>query len=264
MPFVKTELKPIPERLFHYTCGAATESILMSGRNNDEICLWAKNALCKNDKSELELGRRMYECVHRHLQIAGKHSLLDQVEIDPALVFMNSFTDNCLVNAHMLEEYGHFRLEFDFRGLFDSLSLRECDYILDEDISELSGFYCKDFDEYLGNLHDDRTDLLSLFQYLYTELGVISSIPFLKHLKKWGIENEWRHVLHRQPTDNRIFYLGDRQPRMKVFYPVNSLVRITCFMSSENKNEILPYYYRIKYSVNRNKWDTEVVIASFD
>lgn len=258
MPFIKTPLRPVPERLFHYTSERAAESILKGGRNNKEICFWAKNATCKNDKSELELGKRIYEHVHRHLQNEGRHSLLGEVKINPDLVFMNSFTDSAFVNSHMLDIYGCIRLEFDFRGLFDSLSLRECDYILDEDIPELFGSYCEDFDEYLDSLSKGGSDFLSLIQYLHTEMGVILSIPFLKHLKQWGMESEWRHVLYRQPIDSRIFSLYDGQPKMKVFYPSCSLVGITCFVSDANKSSMLSYYTKYKYLVDRNKWDAKV------
>ena len=262
MPFVRTALRPIPERLFHYTSGESAESILKSGRNHGEICFWAKNAICKNDKSELDLGRRMYESVHEHLLGEGRHSLLDVIEIDPTLVFMNSFTENDQVNEHMLDLYGYVRLEFDFRRLNYSTSLRECDYILDDDLMDLSGSYCKDFDEYMENLINDRKDLQSLNQYLCTEMGVITSIPYLKHLREWGVESEWRHVLHMQPQDKRVFSLNNLEPRMKVYYPSRALTGITCFYSSTNENQILPCYNRINHLVCDKKWSTKIAIIA--
>ena len=51
MPIVRASYRPIPERLYHYTCGKAAFNII-SGGSDDKICFWLKNAKSKNDAAE--------------------------------------------------------------------------------------------------------------------------------------------------------------------------------------------------------------------
>jgi len=265
MPLIQEPYRPIPERLFHYTSGDAAFSIISGGVGTDnEICFWLKNAKSKNDSSELKLGMALVDglqkCMHRN----NRSSILNEVVINPELVYMNSFTEEEIVTEHMMNEYGNFRLEFDFRACRQKNDIHECIYFRDEDMDELVHSYCSTFDRDWKLISGEQKDINALFDYLMEGMGAFHSIPLLKHMEEWEKENEWRHVLHRQPKDDRIFTLNDGSDRMKAYYPVSTLKGITCFSSSVRKNKDLPSYYKIKNVVAQSGWDIKVRIEMLE
>ncbi len=113
MPIVATLYRPIPDRLYHFTGGTAAFNIISGGRGKDkEICFWLKNAKSKNDAAELRLGVALLDGLQQYMRRNNRPSVINDVNINPDLVYMNSFTEGDIVTEHMLE-YGHFRLEFD-------------------------------------------------------------------------------------------------------------------------------------------------------
>ncbi len=120
--------------------------------------------------------------------------------------------------------------------------------------------HCAVFDRDWQLISDERKDINALFEYLKEGMSAMMSIPLLKHQEEWEEEKEWRHVLHRQPTDDRIFTMPDGSLRMKVYYPASTLMSITCFTTEDKKSEDLPYYYKIKHWVETNKWGTQVIL----
>ena len=265
MPIIQVPYRQIPDRLYHYTSGAAAFSIISGGRGKDkEVCFWLKNAQNKNDEAELKLGSSLIESLQLYMKDHERSSLISEVRIDPRLIFVNSFTETASISTHMQEEYGYFRLEFDFREYRYRNDIHECTYFLDEDIADLIECYREVFEKDWPLISRDIKDFNALADYLLEEMSAIQSIPLLKHVDKWGMENEWRHVLHQQENDPRVFILGDGTQRMKIYYPADSLVGITCFLSKENKSKVLSRYYKIKHWVRKNNWNTRVSIVEID
>lgn len=265
MSIVRESYRPLPNRLYHFTRGDAAFSIISGGKGlNEEICFWLKNAQTKNDETELKLGAALTDRLKAYMHEHGRSSLFNEIIINPGLVFINSFTEGEGVSDHMLEEYGNFRLEFDFRGCRLECAFRECSYFEESDIDELTACYCSTFDRYWPRISGEEKDINALFEYLREGMSAVMSIPLLKHRKEWEMENEWRQVFHRQPVDNRVFSMRDESPRMKVYYPATSLVGVTCYVDSKNKGKTLPYYYKIKEWVKRHGWKTKVSIVGVD
>jgi len=89
-------------------------------------------------------------------------------------------------------------------------------------------------------------------------MSAVMSIPLLKHLDEWEEECEWRHVLHRQVEDERMFTDSNGLPRMKVFYPASSLTGITYFPLAKDKESGMVYYHAIEDWVNKQGWKIQV------
>lgn len=259
MPIVGTTYRQICDKLYHYTRGPAALNIIRGGRGaGKEICFWLKNASCKNDASELRLGSALVEGLQQYMRRKNRSSLINDVTINPNLVYVNSFTEGKIVTGHMLKEYGNFRLEFDFRSCGFKSDIRECTYFQEEDIDELVAHYCSAFDREWQLISGTQKDYNALLNYLREGMSAVMSIPLLKHLDEWEEEKEWRHVLHQQPADERVFAMPDGSLRMKVYYPASTLTGITCFTTEEKKSEDLPSYCKINNWVKANKWKTQV------
>ena len=183
MPIVRTSYRPIPESLYHYTRGASALNIISGGKGKDkEICFWLKNAKCKNDPAELKLGAALVTGLQQYMQRNHRSSLINEVTINPELIYVNSFTEGKKISEHMLKEYGPFRLEFDFRSFRHKRDIRECLYFQEEDIDELVGYYCSVFDKDWQSISGDKKDFNALCDYLLEGKSAVMSIPLLKHL----------------------------------------------------------------------------------
>ena len=265
MPLVRAQYRTIPVSLYHYTDGYAAYSIITGGHDkHDDVCFWLKNAKEKNDEAELRLGTVLTDRLRSYMQQHNRSSLFDEVKVDSELVFINSFSEGAQVSDYMLHEYGNFKLEFDFRKCRFKSDIHECDYFRDEDIEELTQCYCATFERDWLLMSGEQKDIPALMDYLMEEMSAIRSIPLLKHLEGWEQESEWRHVLHRQSPDDRMFSLSDGSQRMKVYYPAESLISVTCITSQSLKHRDLPYYYKIKDWVKRCGWRTSVLILFSD
>lgn len=259
MPIVRAAYRPVPEHLYHYTHGDSAHSIISGSPETDkEICFWLKNAHSKNDAAELRLGEALTEGLQKYMHDHDRASILNEIVIDPDLVFINSFTEGEDVTNHLLTEYGNFRLEFDLRGCKCKNDIKECTYFKEDEIEELTECYCSTFDRYWPLISGEKKDISALFEYLTEGMSAVMSIPLLKHRDEWEQECEWRHVLHRQKEDVRVFIHSDGLPRMKVFYPASALTGITYFPLAKDKETDMAYYRAIADWVRRQGWNTQV------
>lgn len=260
MPIVATSYKTVPKRLYHFTSGAAAYSIISLNAGKDkEICFWLKNAKNKNDAAELKLGTALVDGLQQYMQRNNRRSVLNEININPDLVYVNSFTEMD-ISEHLLNEYGNFRLEFDFGSFSGRSEIRECAYFQEEDINTLVDHYCSLLDRDWKLMSGEKKDINAQRGYLMQGLSAMISIPLLKHLDEWGEEAEWRHVLYQQSIDDRMFSMSDGSLRMKSYYPASTLKSITCYTTQKNKNKDLPFYYKIKHRVKLNGWKTQVGI----
>ena len=265
MALVKASYRQLPARLFHYTNGNAALSIISGGVEVDkEICFWLKNARSKNDETELRLGAALIDGLQQYMQRNNRSSVINEININPDLVFINSFSDGEEVTTHMLKEYGNFRLEFDLRACKYKNDIHECTYFREEDIDELVGCYCAAFDRDWNLISGDTKNINALFDYLVEGMSAVHSIPLLKHSREWEQENEWRHVLYRQPIDERMFILPDGTERMRVCYPASSLTGIKCFSTYETVDNDLLSLETIKDWIVTKGWDMDVVMAMYE
>ena len=259
MPIVRASYQTFPKHLYHYTHGDAALSIISGSAEVDkEICFWLKNARSKNDAAELKLGAALTEGLQNYMRDHNRSSILNEIEINPDLVFINSFTEGEDVTSHLLTEYGNFRLEFDLRACKCKNDIRECTYFKEEEIEELTECYCSTFDRCWPLISGEKKDIGALVEYLEEGMSAVMSIPLLKHMDEWEKEREWRHVLHRQTEDERVFTHPDGLPRMKVFYPASSLTGITYFPLPQNKESDKDYYRAICDWVQKQGWDAQV------
>ena len=263
MPIVRASYLPLPEHLYHFTHGDAALSIIRGGTEaGEEICFWLKNARSKNDAAELKLGEALTEGLQKYMHEHNRSSILNEIVINPDLVFINSFTEGEEVTKHLLTEYGNFRLEFDLRGYKCKNDIKECTYFKEEDIDELTECYCSTFDKYWPLISGEKKDIGTLFGYLTEGMSAFVSIPLLKHQDEWEQECEWRHVLHRQKEDVRVFNHPDGFPRMKVFYPASALTGITYFPLPQNEEIDMGYYRAISDWVKKQGWNTQVKLVN--
>ena len=248
----------VPEHLYHYTKGNAAPSIISGGCDTDkEICFWLKNASQKNDFHELLLGERLVNGLKCYMRDHGRSSVINEVDINPNLVYINSFTENDIPTDHMLKEYGRFRLEFNLRGFRSDGDIGECTYFGENDIDSMIDYYRDSFDKYWLEISRDN-DTIALGNYILGELSAFVSIPFLKFRDKWVNELEWRHVFHQQDGDGRVFIHKDGFPRMRVFYPAAALVGITCYWDEKDFEDELSFYQLIFDRIHNQGWNTSV------
>ncbi len=263
MSIVRSAYQPVPERLYHYTHGDSALSIISGSSEVDkEVCFWLKNARSKNDAAELKLGEALTDGLQKYMHAHDRSSILNEIVINPDLVFINSFTEGEDVTSHMLTEYGNFRLEFDLRACKCKNDIKECAYFREEDIDELTECYCSTFDKYWPMISGETKDIGALFEYLTEGMSAVMSIPLLKHMDEWEQEREWRHVLHRQKDDERVFIHPDGLPRMKVFYPASVLTGISYFPLPKDEEWDMGYYRAISDWVETQGWKTQVKLVN--
>lgn len=262
MPIVRASYRPLPEHLYHFTHGDAVLNIIAGGSEaGEEICFWLKNARCKNDAAELRLGEALTEGLQKYMHDHNRSSLLNEVVINPDLVFINSFTEGEEITNHLLTEYGNFRMEFDLRGCKCKNDIHECSYFTEDAIDELIDCYCTSFDRCWPLFSGEKKDVSALAEYLIEGMSAVQSIPLLKHQEEWEQENEWRHVLHRQEDDERVFIHPDGLPRMKVYYPSSALTGITYFPLQKDEENDMANYRAIEDWVKKKGWNTKVNIV---
>lgn len=254
MTFIQNTTPPIPKRLFHYTSASNALNIMTGGTGyGKEICFWLKNCRNKNDDQEVSLGKRLVDEVRNYLEEEGMRSMLEQIKIDETLLFANSFSEG-KVSQHMLDEYGNVRLEFDFRYFNHKDEFEKCQYLSEEDLTELIQLYISDFKSVRG-LHNINAGIFRIER----EYDIISKIATLKNEKQWDGEAEWRHILHKQPNDNRSFIDGNNNERIKVFYPISSFIGVTIFFHGEKTEEHRTWYHCFKDLIKTNQWKNKSV-----
>ena len=222
--------KQIPERLSHYTSIEALKSIL-SDEGGKGICFWAFSNKHKNDDQEIQMGEYMLKRVRESLPTNA--SLLNQFsgyQNTASVSFMEGD-----VNQHMLDIYGHFRLEFDLRKLGIGVlsgGLVDCEYVPENDLEEYVDEYCElisctfnsipKLQEKYGKM--SAPPINKLIEFLMMEMDIMAKVICLKE-QKWSEEKEWRKVFELKPQDSIHYYNG--KPYMECYLDKSTLTGIT-------------------------------------
>lgn len=229
--------KQIPERLSHYTNKEALKSIL-SDEDGKGICLWAFSNKHKNDDQEIKMGEYMLKRVREALPT--KVSLLHQLsgyDNTASVSFMEGD-----VNQHMLDVYGHYRLEFDLRRIGIGIlsdGLVDCEYVAESELEEYANEYC---DMICRTLHSIPTlqekygkmsapPINNLMNFLMMEMDVIGKVVCMKE-QRWSDEMEWRKVLELKPKESIQYFNG--KPYMEYYLDISFLTGITVFCTSDS------------------------------
>ncbi len=260
--------RPIPERLFHYTNLEASKSIL-SNQEGRGICLWAFSNKVKNDEQEIKMGEYLLK---RIVGVLPPNSSLlhhfNGYENTASVSFMEGS-----VNQHMLDEYGHIRLEFDLgfegSGLLSN-GLIDCEYVAESQLEDYANEYCEMI---YNTYHSIPTQQIkygkfsipatnSLFDFIMMELDIITKVFRLKE-EKWRKENEWRKVFELKSDGARVYYHG-KKPYVKYFLDKSKLIGITAFCTPNNTSENAQKDADIilNYISNRG-YDAKVQVESF-
>lgn len=226
--------KQIPDRLYHYTNIESLKSIL-SNKDGKGICFWAFSNKCKNDDQEIRMGEYMLKRVLNSPTYPHESLLheLSDYENTGSVSFMEGN-----VNQHMLDVYGHYRLEFDLRDLGVGLihgGLINCEYVAESELVEYADEYCKmicdtynsipRFQNKYGKM--SRTSISTLLSFYDMEFDIIWKVFGLKE-EKWSVEGEWRKVIKFQ--DEIHFFNG--KPYVNFYLDKKMLKGITVFCST--------------------------------
>lgn len=228
--------RQIPERMSHYTSIEALKSIL-SDEKEKGICLWAFSNKCKNDDQEIKMGEYMLMRVREALH--AKASLLHEFggyDNTASVSFMEGD-----VNQHMLDEYGHYRLEFDLRKIGIGLipgGLVDCEYVAENELEEYADEYCEMISSTLNSIPalQDKSGKMSappinnLFNFLMMEMDIMGKVVCLKE-QKWSDEKEWRRVIELKPKESVRLFNG--KPYMEYYLDKSYLTGITVFCTSD-------------------------------
>lgn len=228
--------RQIPQRLSHYTNLDALKSIL-SNRDGKGICLWAFSNKYKNDEQEIKMGEYMLK---RVINVLPNESLLHQFggyENTASISFMEGE-----VNQHMLDTYGHFRLEFDLREIgvgIISGGLVDCEYVAECQLKDFADEYCEMICNTLHSIptlqkkygKNSAPTINSLTDFIMMELDVMRKVFCLKE-KKWSEEKEWRRVIELKPNEANTHYFNGK-PYAEYYLDKTTLTGITVFCSSD-------------------------------
>lgn len=247
--FVQALQPETPRLLFHYTKPKYIDNMLDVQRNS--VCFWLKNNKDKNDKKELKYGRELMEKVRAYFQSIGQPSMLDQIK-DFDNSYSASFTEGVL-DAHMLDEYGTVRFEFDFRKYKEHIY--KCEYYSEDDLTELYRVMISDIQSVDGITKESCNELkmAKFFKQVTIEMDLISKIASIKLKNEWECEGEWRFVLHKQVNDERYFHDEDGYERLKMYIPIAYLTGITLFYNDNTKEDMNVLSKRIKDLRNWNR-----------
>lgn len=227
----------IPERLSHYTNKEALKSIL-SDKEGKGICIRAYSNKCKNDDQEIRMGAYMHK---RILEVFSGASMLQKFggyENTASVSFMEGE-----VNQHMLDEYGHFRLEFDLRQIGVGVlpdGLIDCEYVAAEELEKYAHEYCKALCETYQSIPDlqkrygkmSAPPINNLIQFLMMELDIMQKVFCLKE-QKWSDEREWRKVFSLKTDDGSVLYCNGK-PYVNYYLDKSLLTGITVFYMDED------------------------------
>lgn len=228
--------KQIPERLSHYTNIEALKNIL-SDEGGKGICLWAFSNKYKNDDQEIKMGEYMLKRVKESLPTNA--SLLNHFsgyENTASVSFMEGD-----VNQHMLDVYGHFRLEFDLRKLGIGVltgGLVDCEYVSKNELEGYADEYCEMISSTLNSIPKLQEEygklstppINKLIEFIMMEMDIMAKVICLKE-QKWSEEKEWRKVFELKPKDSIHYYKG--KPYMECYLDKSTLTGITVFSTTD-------------------------------
>lgn len=230
--------KQIPERLSHYTNLEALKSIL-SDQDGKGICFRAFSNRCKNDDQEIRMGEYMLK---RILELFSGASMLQSFggyENSASVSFMEGD-----VNQHMLDEYGHYRLELDLRQIGVGVlsdGLIDCEYVAAEELEEYADEYCKLICETYQSIPDlqkrygkmSAPPINNLIGFIMMELDIMQKVFCLKE-QKWHDEVEWRKVFSLKADDGNVLYCNGK-PYVEYYLDKKYLTGITVVCSPDTK-----------------------------
>lgn len=259
--------KQIPGRLSHYTTIEALKSIL-SDAEGKGICLWAFSNKHKNDDQEIKMGEYMLNRVRKALPT--KSSLLHQLsgyENTASVSFMEGD-----VNQHMLDVYGHFRLEFDLRKIGIGIltdGLINCEYVAEDELEEYADEYCEMISNTLISIPKlqeqyGKTSSLpvnNLIEFLMMEQDIIAKVFCMKELK-WRDEQEWRKVLELKSNESIHYYNG--KPYMEYYLDKSTLTGITVYCTTDTMDKAKADATSLTHYITERGFNAEVRVEVFE
>ena len=259
--------RQIPERLSHYTKKEALKSIL-SDESSNGICLRAFSNKHKNDDQEIKMEEYMLKRVREALPTNA--SLLHQLsgyENTASVSFMEGD-----VNQHMLDEYGHYRLEFDLRKIGIGVltgGLVDCEYVAESELEEYADEYCALISSTLNSIHrlQERYGKMSappvnnMIEFLMMEMDILAKVICLKE-QKWSEEKEWRKVLELKPKESVKYYNG--KPYMEFYLDKSTLTGITVFCTTNTLDKAKADAVNIAHYISVRGYNADVRVEVFE
>ena len=204
----------IPERLNHYTSVEALKSIL-SDNEGKGICFWAFSNKYKNDEQEIKMGEYVLKRIKTDCSIP-EDSILHRFggyDNSASVSFMEG-----AVNQHMLDVYGHCRLEFDLRDLSVSPltgGLIDCEYVAKDELKAYADEYCERIKSVYNSIPFSQKlfGISSSFAFAFVvrfimmECDVIAKVFAMKE-EKWSEEKEWRRVVELKDDSEILYFNG--------------------------------------------------------
>ena len=259
--------KQIPERLSHYTTLEALKSIL-SDEKGKGIILWAFSNKCKNDDQEIRMGeymlKRVREALHTNVSLLHEFSGYDNTA---SVSFMEGD-----VNQHMLDLYGHYRLEFDLRKKrigFLTGDLVDCEYVAESELEEYADEYCEMISSTFHSIPilQEKYGKMSpppinnLIDFLMMEMDIMAKVICLKE-QKWSDEKEWRKVFELKPGKPIYYYNG--KPYMEYCLDKSFLTGVTVFSKSDNLEKAKVDAGSIAHYISERGYDADVRVEVFE
>jgi hypothetical protein len=259
--------RQIPERLSHYTTIEAIKSIL-SDVEGKGICIWAFSNKHKNDDQEIKMGEYMLNRVRKALPT--KSSLLHQLsgyENTASVSFMEGD-----VNQHMLDVYGHFRLEFDLRKIGIGIlanRLIDCEYVDANALEEYADEYCALISSTFKSIPElqkkygktSAPPINNLIEFLMMEQDIIAKVFCMKELK-WKDEQEWRKVLELKSNESIHYYNG--KPYMEYYLDKSTLTGITVFCTTYTLDKAKTDATSLTNYITERGYNAEVRVEVFE
>lgn len=245
--------RKMPSLLGHHTRFEALRSILTNGiGKGKEICLWAFSNMCKNDPKEINMGLRLQSLVDDKLKTISDASMFQKAggyKESVSLSFMEGES-----TEYMKRMYGCFRLNFDLRDIeeFGFADFLDCEYVASSELDE----YGKEYADMVFDLYSDLLtkkdsadrfspmQLLKVVEYLNMDIDLVRK-PLIVKESRWSGEREWRKLLQIKPSDNDVFYLGEKLYK-KVYYPLTALKDITILYECDKKKELIENYFKLR------------------
>lgn len=235
--------RQIPERLSHYTSIEALKSIL-SDAEGKGICLWAFSNKCKNDDQEIKMGEYMLKRI-LNSQTFPQVSLLHQFREYENTASVSFMEGN--VNRHMLDIYGHYRLEFDLRELgygMISDGFIDCEYVAEEELEDYADEYCDMICKTYQSIFDlqkrygkmSALPINNLVSFIMMEFDIMQKVYCLKE-HRWNEEKEWRKVFSLKNAGDNVQFCNGK-PYVNYFIDKNLLKGITIFFLDDAIDKI--------------------------
>ena len=145
------------------------------------------------------------------------------------------------VNRHMLEKYGHYRLEFDLRKLGIGIltdGLIDCEYVAEGELKGYADEYC----DMICNTYNSiptlqkkygkmsASPINSLVSFIMMENDIMTKVLGLKE-QQWSEEKEWRKIFELKDKSAIRYHEG--KPYVEYYLDKHYLTGITVFCFPE-------------------------------